>query len=88
MFFGQRNAAQTFQRFMEEVLRGLVFCFAFLDDVLVYSRSLEEHERHLRPLFGCLQTYGIIINPLKCIIRASEVNFLGYKVSAESSRPL
>jgi hypothetical protein len=88
MFFGLRNAAQTFQRFMDEVLRGLDFCFAYLDDILVSSRSLEEHGRHLRALFGRLQTYGIIINPTKCIFRASAVTFLGYKVSAEGSRPL
>jgi hypothetical protein len=80
MSFGLRNAAQTFKRFMDEVLRGLDFCFAYLDDVLVYSRSLEEHERHLRVLFGRLHSYGIIINPAKCVFPASEVNFLGYHV--------
>jgi cleavage and polyadenylation specificity factor subunit 1 len=73
---------------MDEVLRGLEFCFAYLDDILVYSRSLEEHERHLRILFGRLHTYGSIINPTKCVFRASEVTFLGYKISAEGSRPL
>jgi hypothetical protein len=87
MSFGLRNAAQTFQRFMDDVLRGLHFCFAYLDDILVFSQSFEEHERHLRDLFGRLQSYGIIINPTKCVFRASEVTFLGYKVSAEGSRP-
>jgi hypothetical protein len=72
---------------MDEVLRGLDFCFAYLDDILVFSRSLEEHEQHLRALFGRLQTYGIIINPMKCIFRASEVTFPGYQVSAVGSRP-
>jgi hypothetical protein len=90
MSFGLRNAAQTFQRFMDEVLRGLDFCFAYLDDILVYSRSLEEHERHLRVLFGRLHTYRIVINPTKCVFRVTEVTFLGYKVrvTAEGSRPL
>jgi hypothetical protein len=83
MSFGLRNAAQTFQRFMDEVLRGLEFYFAYLDDILVYSRSLEEHERHLRVLFGRLHTYGIIINPAKCVFRAPEVTFLGYRESPE-----
>jgi hypothetical protein len=40
MSFGLRNAAQTFQRFMDDVLQGLDFCFAYLDDILVFSRSL------------------------------------------------
>jgi hypothetical protein len=88
MSFGLRNAAQTFQRFMDDVLRGHDFGFAYLDDILVFSRSLEEHERHLRVLFERLQTYGIFINPAKCIFRATKVIFLGYKVSAEGSRPL
>jgi hypothetical protein len=82
MSFGLCNAAQTFQRFMDEVLRGLDFCFAYLDDILVFSRSLEEHEQHIRSLFNRLQTYGIIINPTKCVFWASEVTFLGYKVPA------
>jgi hypothetical protein len=71
MSLGLRSAAKTFQRFMDEVLRGLDFCFAYLDDILLFSRSLEEHERHLRSLVGRLQTFGIIINPRKCVFRAS-----------------
>jgi hypothetical protein len=50
MSFGLRSAAQTFQSFMDDILRGLDFCFAYLDDILVFSRSLEEHEQHLRVL--------------------------------------
>jgi hypothetical protein len=83
-----RNSAQTFQRFMDDILQGLDFCFAYLNDILVFSRSLEDHERHLRAIFGLLQTYGILINPVKCVFRASEVTFLGYEVSSEGSRPV
>jgi hypothetical protein len=54
MSFGLRNAAKTFQRFMDEVLRGLDFRFAYLNDILVFSRSPEEHEQHLRALFSRL----------------------------------
>jgi hypothetical protein len=88
MSFGLRNAAQTFQRIMDDILRGLDFCFAYLDVILVFSRSLEEQENHLRTLFDQFQRYGILINPVKCVFRASEVTFLGYKVSAEGSQPL
>lgn len=51
MSFGLRNAAQTFQRFIDEVLRDLDFCYAYLDDILVASASREEHLRHLELLF-------------------------------------
>jgi hypothetical protein len=51
MSFGLRNAEQTFQRFIYEVLRGLDFWYAYIDDMLVASNSDEEHELHLRTLF-------------------------------------
>jgi hypothetical protein len=88
MPFGLLNAAKTFQRFMDYILRELEFCFAYVNDILVFSRSLEDHERHLVAIFGRLQTYGILINPAKFVFRASEVTFLGYRMSSEGSRPL
>ena len=48
MPFGLRNAAQTFQRFIDQVLRGLSFCYAYIDDLLITSSSMEEHRVHLR----------------------------------------
>jgi cleavage and polyadenylation specificity factor subunit 1 len=73
---------------MDDILQGLDFCIVYLDAILVFSQSLEEHEYHLRALFDRLQTNGILINPSKCVFKVSEVTFLGYKVSAEGSRPL
>ena len=66
MPFGLRNATQTFQRFIYQVLRGLHFCYAYIDDVLVASANAEEHKEHLRAVFQCLSEHGIIINPEKC----------------------
>lgn len=43
MSFGLRNAAQTFQRFMDEILRGLDWCYVYIDDILVASQSQEDH---------------------------------------------
>ena len=88
MSFGLRNAAQTFQRFMDEVLMDLPFCFAYIDDILVFSKSVEDHDQHLRILFAQLKKYGILLNPAKCIFRISEVSFLGFKISAHGSQPL
>ena len=48
MPFGLRNSGQSFQCFMDEVLDGLDFCFVYLDDVLIGSKSLEEHVLHVR----------------------------------------
>uniref|UniRef100_A0A5S6QKS8 RNA-directed DNA polymerase n=1 Tax=Trichuris muris TaxID=70415 RepID=A0A5S6QKS8_TRIMR len=88
MPFGLRNAAQTFQRFMDEVTRGLDFCFAYLDDILVASKSSADHDRHLEQLFRRLREYGVKLNPAKCIFHASEIEFLGFHVSARGIRPL
>lgn len=87
MPFGLRNAAQTFQRFMDGVVRGLDFCFCYIDDVLVFSRNIEEHRSNLRTLLSRLAQYSVVINPAKCIFEASTLTFLGYKVSAEGISP-
>ena len=86
--FGLRNAAQTFQRFMNEVLRGLDFCVAYIDDVLVASTSTEEHLKHLEQIFQRFEKYGVVINPTKCQFGKSEVEFLGHKISANGIEPL
>jgi hypothetical protein len=52
--FGLRNDAQMFQLFMDDILRRLDFCFAYLDEILAISWSLEEHEQHLGALLDQL----------------------------------
>jgi cleavage and polyadenylation specificity factor subunit 1 len=86
--FGLRHAAQNFQRFIDNIPKDLDLCFAYLDDILVFSRSSKEHERHIRSLFTTLQNYGILLNPSKCVFRVHEISFLGYKISSASSQPL
>ena len=88
MPFGLRNAGSTFQRFIDEVLRGLHFCFAYVDDVLIASSSMEEHESHLRQVFERLQTYGIRIHPEKSSFGKSELDFLGHRISSRGISPL
>lgn len=88
MPFGLRNAAQTFQRFINEVLHDLDFCYAYIDDILIASTSKEEHKNHLHQLFARLDEYGIKVNAAKCILGATEVQFLGYLVTAEGTQPL
>lgn len=87
MTFGLRNAGQTFQRFIDEVVRGFNFCFAYVDDILVYSRDPQQHAEHLRLLFHRLHQYGVVINPAKCVLGAAEVTFLGYRINAAGTFP-
>ncbi len=88
MPFGLRNAAQTFQRFIDEVLHGLDFCYAYIDDVLVASSNAEEHFNHLRMIFQRFQDYGIVINPSKSEFGASSLDFLGHHITVEGITPL
>ena len=88
MPFGLRNAAQSFQRLMDEVVRGLPFVFVYIDDMLVASASEEEHEEHLRILFARLHEYGIVINPAKCVFGVNSLIFLGHHIDAAGIRPL
>ena len=85
MPFGLRNAAQTFQRFIDQVLRGLPFCYAYIDDVLT---SPAEHKIHLHTILSRLKEYGIIINPSKCVLGVSSLQFLGHLVDSQGIRPL
>ncbi|XP_003366955.1 conserved hypothetical protein, partial [Trichinella spiralis] len=75
-------------RFMDEVIRGLRFCFVYLDDVLVASRSKEEHEKHLATLFHWFEKYGVKLNPAKCVFFAPDLEFLGFKVCSQGIKPL
>lgn len=88
MTFGSRNAAQTFQRFMDEVTRDFDFVFAYIDDLLVASKDGKEHIHHLKQVFQRLSDYGLVINVSKSHLGQSEVKFLGYLVSASGIMPL
>lgn len=87
MPFGVRNGAQTFQRFMDEIFRGLDFVFVYIDDVLVASKSEAEHKDHLRQVLNRLSTSGLNVKPSKCEFGVSFLNFLGNSISADGILP-
>ena len=88
MLFGLRNAAQTFQRFIDQVLRDLHFCYAYIDDILIASSNSEEHHQHLQAVFERLKEFGVIINPSKCEFGVNQLTFLGHHVTAQGIQPL
>ena len=87
MPFDLRNAAQTFQRFMDQVLRGLHFAHTYIDDVLIASRNKEEHLQHLQQVFIRFKEYGVI-NPDKCQLGVPSLQFLGHTVDKDGIHPL
>ena len=88
MPFGLRNAAQTFQRFIDRVLHGLHFAYAYIDDVLVASNSEEEHREHLKLVFERFRDYGVVLHPSKCELGKPSLEFLGHIVDKDGIRPL
>ena len=88
MPFGLRNAAQSFQRLMDNALQGIDFIFVYLDDILVASKSTEDHHRHLRQLHERLTAYGLVVNVNKCTFGVDAVDFLGHHVTAHGIEPL
>ena len=86
--FGLKNAAQAFQRLMHRVLEDLPFVYVYMDDLLCASTSADEHVQHLATLFDRLEAHGLIVNPDKCALGQSELEFLGHHISAAGSAPL
>jgi hypothetical protein len=64
--FGLKNAPAEFQRVMDKILAGLHFVRCYIDDIVVYSDTVEEHEQHLKEVFERLVAHGLKLHPGKC----------------------
>nr|VZI42587.1 unnamed protein product [Spirometra erinaceieuropaei] len=71
--FGLCNAAATFQRLMYRVLQPLVpdKCLIYLDDIIVFGRSIDEHNHNLLAVLEALRSAGLTLNPTKCLFYAA-----------------
>ncbi len=87
MPYGLRNAAQTFQRFIDGLFRDLDFVYAYLDDILIASADEENHDEQVRQVLQRLDDAGIVINMAKCQYARMQVLFLGHSVNAEGIAP-
>ena len=85
MSFGLTNAPATFMDLMNQVFRPYLerFVIIFIDDILVYSRSELEHERHMGLVLQTLKQYQLYAKFSKCEFWLGRVGFLGHVVSAD-----
>ncbi|XP_061338025.1 uncharacterized protein LOC133284906 [Gastrolobium bilobum] len=88
MPFGLTNAPSTFQEAMNHLFRPYLrkFIIVFFDDILIYSRSMEEHYNHLVLTLTCLQDNLFMVKLSKCGFALAEVDYLGHLVSGEGVR--
>jgi len=88
MPYGLCNAPATFQRLMQRTLAGLgSFCSVYVDDIIVFSSTVEEHLDHLTQVFGRLRKIGLKLHPQKCSFTRPEVLYLGHIISSAGISP-
>ena len=89
MPFGLCNAPPTFQRLMQNCLGelNLTYCLIYLDDVIVFSETPEEHLMRMRVVFDHLREHGLKLKPSKCDVFKMEINYLAHHVSKEGVWP-
>ena len=86
---GLKNSPPTFQRVMADILKCCRnFSLVYLDDIIVFSKSLDEHLYHLERVFKALQSKNFTLNPPKCVIAANQIDYLGHTISQKSITPM
>ena len=87
MPFGLTGAPSSFQRLMDNILRGLSFVTIYLDDILVHSRDEKMHCQHLNEVFQRLTAAGLTLRGRKCHIGLSHVSYLGHVFTGSGMLP-
>ncbi len=78
--FGLKNAPTEFQSVMDKILAGLDFVRCYIDDIVVYSDTVEEHQIHLQIVFEQLKTHGLHLHLGKCKFFQESVEYLGHVI--------
>ena len=93
MPFGLCNSPAVFQHLMQQVLMGLNppeapgFVSVYIDDVLVFSKTLQEHLSHLKLVIQRLQEVGLKLKPEKCKYACKQLEYLGHVISSSGLKP-
>ena len=84
------NALATFQRLMNKILRPYIgkFVKVYLDDVIIHSRTKEEHIKHVRAVLQKIREANLKLKPSKYKWCEQELTFVGYKIGINGIRPV
>ena len=88
MPFGLASGPSAFHQVIRKILDGLDGCVSILDDILIYGRTVAEHDERLRRVLDRLARYNTTVRQNKCLIGVPEVNFNGHRLSEAGIRPL
>jgi hypothetical protein len=82
MPFGMANAPASFQNMINAIFKDMINLgvVAYIDDILIYSQTKEEHEKLIKEVFSCLQKWDLAASIDKCEFHKSEIEFLGYMI--------
>jgi hypothetical protein len=86
---GLRNAPPSFQRIMNNILSSCTyFCLVYLDDIVIFSRTYDEHLFHLEQVLNALQLHNLTLNPPKCQLAKQTIEYLGHVITSTTITPL
>ena len=88
MPFGLTNAPGTFQRLMNKILKPVLYksALVYLDDIIIYSKTIENHIDDLESVFKLLATNGLKLKIKKCCFFRKKIDYLGHVVSSKAFR--
>lgn len=87
LMFGINCAPEIFQKIMEQVLSGCDGCMNYIDDIIVYGSTIEQHDQRLRKVLKRLSAYNVMLNSDKCMYRVKSLEFLGHRLSSKGIEP-
>lgn len=87
LIFGVNCAPEMFQRTLENLLSGIKNVVNFIDDILIWGESEDEHDKALQSVLEALRHYGVLLNSRKCKFKQRQVRFLGYEMSEKGIEP-
>ena len=87
MAFGLGSAPSTWARLMQLALSGVKNTYVYMDDIIVYANTFQEHEETLNEVFKRLSYHGIELSLKKCSFISSEVEYLGFLFTSEGLKP-